>query len=68
MTLYTCHVFITDKKSRKYHNVNSYGIDRLVNYLRGSEPGAKYFNVYDKKTGEYLKRVYIFPENHTKTP
>ena len=56
--LYTCIVFFTRKNSlmpHKYRNVNN--IARFEKFAR--KLGASYFNVYSKRTAEFIQRIYV---------
>ncbi|TDO28423.1 hypothetical protein BC659_0488 [Sediminibacterium goheungense] len=55
--LFTCIVFFPDelaRRPRKYRNINN--ISRFERFAEKEE--ALYFNVYSKKTNEFIQRVY----------
>lgn len=56
--LYTCIVFFPSemkRRPRKYRNVNN--LLRFEQFVEKDH--ALYFNIYSKKTNEFLRRVYI---------
>lgn len=53
---YTCIVYFPDNTPKKWtyvHNLN--GFSKFLDKEHGS---WKYFNVYERRTGKYLKRFY----------
>lgn len=54
---YTAIAFFpfSEKKFIKYRNVKN--IDGLINYLK--KHGAKHVNIYDAKTREFIKQIYM---------
>ena len=53
MKLYTCILFCQDGSVKKYRNINS--IDRFK--IFAYKINGKYFNVYDKKTKEFIEQI-----------
>lgn len=55
--LYTCIVFfyLNSKPPLKYRNVNN--LDRFNTFAESR--GGYYFNVYEKVTRRFVKRVYV---------
>ena len=56
--LYTCIVFFDHesfKQPHKYRNVNNLEKFKLFAFQKG----AVYFNVYSKKTREFIKRIKV---------
>lgn len=57
---YTCIAFFKQGKPKKWKYVHK--LDGFVRFLNQKHSGWKYLNVYDRRTGDYLKRFY--PGNH----
>jgi hypothetical protein len=57
MKLYNIIVFFEDKSPVKYHKVSN--IDKLNIWLQKYKPTAKYMNVYDKYTKEFINQIKI---------
>jgi hypothetical protein len=53
---YTCIVFYKNDKPKKWQFVHS--LSKFVSFLNGKHPNWQYLNVYDRRTGKYLKRFY----------
>lgn len=58
--LFNIQVFDFARTSRHvYRNVNNAGLERAKIYFYNKSKDYFYFNVYDKKTNQFVKRVYI---------
>ena len=53
---YSAIVFFEDGKPKKWKYVHK--LDGFVKFLNQKHQGWKYLNVYDRRTGNYLKRFY----------
>src|SRR4051812_25531334 len=53
---YTCVVFFQEGKPKKWSFVH--GLNGFVNFLNQKHATWKYCNVYERRTGQYLKRFY----------
>lgn len=53
---YSVVVFFQSGNPKKWKFVHT--LNSLSRFLHKNHPGWKYFNVYDRKTGQYLKRFY----------
>ena len=53
---YTCIVFYKDSSPKKWSFVH--GISKFVAFLNEKHPGWDYINVYERRTGKFLKRFY----------
>lgn len=53
---YTLVVFYPNDKPKKWAFVH--GLSKFVSFLNEKHPGWKYINVYERRTGKYLKRFY----------
>ena len=57
---YSCIAFFDNGKPKKWQYVHK--LDGFVKFLNEKHQGWKYLNVYERRTGNYLKRFY--PGNH----
>jgi hypothetical protein len=57
---YSCIAFFESGKPKKWQYVHK--LDGFVKFLNQKHQGWKYLNVYERRTGKYLKRFY--PGNH----
>ena len=58
--LFTAIVFFspfTKKLPFKYRNVNSE--DKFSDFCRRKLPGSIYYNLYDKQTKNFIKRIWL---------
>lgn len=57
MILYTCIIFFEDKAKQpaKYRNIKN--LEKFKTFANSVY--AHYFNVYEKQTKNYIKRVYL---------
>ena len=53
---YTCVVFYTNDKPKKWEFVHA--LTKFVSFLNDKHSGWKYINIYERRTGKYLKRFY----------
>ena len=54
---YSCIVYFgKDEKPKKWTYVHT--LDKFANFLNTSHSSWTYFNVYERRTGKYLKRFY----------
>jgi len=53
---YTCIVYFPGEKPKKWAFVH--GLLGFSNFLNNKHPNWTYFNVYDRRNGQYLKRFY----------
>ena len=53
---YTCLVFYKDAKPKKWQFVH--GLSKFASFLSEKHSGWLYINVYERRTGKYLKRFY----------
>ncbi len=54
--MYACFAFFPDGTVKRWKYVTN--LDSFKEFLNKSHPSWKYFNVYDKGTKDYLKRIY----------
>ena len=53
---YSCIVFYKNGKPKKWGFVH--GLNKFVSFLNEKYGGWEYLNVYERRTGKYLKRFY----------
>jgi len=53
---YSCIVFYKGGKTKKWQFVH--GLSKFVTFINEKHPGWEYINVYERRTGKYLKRFY----------
>ena len=53
---YSCIAFFESGKPKKWQYVHK--LDGFVRFLNQKHQGWKYLNVYERRTGKYLKRFY----------
>jgi hypothetical protein len=53
---YTCIAFWQDGKTRKWKYVHT--LSGFAAFINLKHPQWNYFNVYDRRTGRFLKRFY----------
>jgi hypothetical protein len=53
---YTCIVFYKDDKPKKWGFVH--GLSQFIEFINEKHSGWIYINVYDRRTGKFLKRFY----------
>ena len=53
---YSCIAFYKDAKPKKWNFIH--GLTGFAAFLNQKHPGWEYFNVYERRTGKYLKRFY----------
>ena len=53
---YSCIAFFETGKPKKWQYVHK--LDGFVKFLNQKHQGWKYLNVYERRTGKYLKRFY----------
>ena len=53
---YTCIVFYRDAKPKKWRFVH--GLKGFASFLSDKHSSWKYMNVYERRSGKYLKRFY----------
>lgn len=53
---YTCIAFYDTEKPKKWQYVHK--LKGFADFLNSKHPGWKYFNVYDRRKGDFLKRFY----------
>ena len=53
---YTCIVYFPDSKPKKWKYVH--GLFGFSQFLDRKHPSWTYFNVYDRRQGTYLRRLY----------
>ena len=53
---YSCIAFFENDKPKKWQYVHK--LDGFVNFLNQKHQGWKYLNVYERRTGNFLKRFY----------
>ena len=53
---YSCVVFYRNDKPKKWQFVH--GLTKFVSFLNEKHTGWQYINVYERRTGKYLKRFY----------
>jgi hypothetical protein len=53
---YSIVAFFEEEKPKKWTYVHT--LDSIANFLNQKHSGWKYFNVYNRRTGEYLQRIY----------
>ena len=53
---YSCIVFYKSGTTKKWQFVH--GLSKFVSFINEKHPGWDYINVYDRRTGKYLKRFY----------
>lgn len=53
---YTCIVFYKSEVPKKWGFVHS--LSKFVSFLNEKHPNWLYLNVYERRTGKYLKRFY----------
>jgi hypothetical protein len=53
---YSCIVFFQDGKPKKWNYVHK--LDGFVKFLNQKHQGWKYLNVYERRSGSYLRRFY----------
>jgi hypothetical protein len=53
---YSCIAFFENGKPKKWLYVHK--LDGFVNFLNQKHQGWKYLNVYERRTGNFLKRFY----------
>jgi len=59
---YSVIVFFPDRITKKWTYVHT--IKSFAAFLNSKHPGWEYFNVYDRRSGGYLRRFYpgdLFP-------
>jgi hypothetical protein len=53
---YSVTVFLSSGEAKKWSKVHK--LDGFAEFLDKKHPEWKYFNVYDRRTSQYLKRFY----------
>lgn len=53
---YTCIAFYENENPKKWQFVH--GLSKFVSFLNQKHPNWTYLNVYERRTGKYLKRYY----------
>lgn len=64
MQMYTVDIWVYRERKKRYRNVSDAGLRRLPDHIKKKivpEWSGKlvYINVYSKKTGKYVRRIYV---------
>ena len=55
---YTCIVFFAVHPARSKKWTYVHNLNKFSKFLNGDHPGWLYINVYERRSGKYLKRFY----------